>query len=94
MAAVMPGEISRRPAEPGADIEHPLGPGEADELGEAHRRRPLATVKLIDRGQVVRCQVINILSGCFERREDRLAEILAGVMGLDRNVRPRLPQLV
>jgi len=51
-------------------------------------------VKLIDRGQVVRCQVINILSGCFKRREDRLAEILAGVMGLDRNVRPRLPQLV
>ena len=48
-AAVTPGEVTRRPAEPRADIEHTLGPGKADEFSQPHRRRALTAVKLVDR---------------------------------------------
>ena len=86
-AAVMPGEIPRRPAEPGTDIEHSLGSGKADEFGEPHRRRALAAVKLVYRREIVRAQMVEVLASRFQRREDRLAEIGAGVVGLDGIVR-------
>jgi hypothetical protein len=62
-AAIMPGEIARRTTEPRADIEHPLASSEADELGEPHRRRPLAAVKLVDGCEVVGRQMVEVLSG-------------------------------
>jgi hypothetical protein len=39
-----------------ADVEHPLGSSEADEFCKPDRRRPLTSVKLVDRCEVVRGQ--------------------------------------
>src|SRR5207249_2257742 len=83
-AAVTPGEKPRRSAEPGADIEHPFASGEAHEVGEPYCRRPLATVKLVDRRQVVQRQTIEVLSGRLQRREDSRPEIGTRVMSFDR----------
>src|SRR5262249_44704469 len=77
------GKITRRAAKPRADIEHALASSKADEFGEPHRRRPLPAVKLVDRRQIVRRQTVEVLPGRLQRRNDRLAEILARVMSFD-----------
>ena len=82
--AVMRGEKPRRPAKPAADIEHPLAPAEIEHLGEPDRRRPLPAVKLIDRRQIVRGQMVDVLAHPLQRRQDRRPERAAGVMVFDR----------
>jgi hypothetical protein len=44
-------------------------------------------MKLVDRSQIVRRQMVDVLPGLLQRRKDEAAKILAGVMGLDGIVR-------
>ncbi len=83
LAAVAAGKKPRWPANPGTDVEHPLAPAESEEIGQSDCRLPLPAVKLVDWSQIVRRQMLDVLPGLLQRRENDLAEILTAVVSLD-----------
>jgi hypothetical protein len=94
VAAIPVGKKPRRSADPGADIEHPLASGQAAELGKPDRCRTLPAMELVDRGEVVRGQMVDILAGRLQCGEDSVAQILCSVMRFDRIIRHLHPQSV
>jgi len=83
LAAELAGEIARGSADAAADVEHALRSVDLRQLCQPYGRIPPARVELIDRREVVRRKVLDILSRFLQRPQDDVAEGASPVVAGD-----------
>jgi hypothetical protein len=80
VAAMLPGEIARQPADAGSSVEHSHIAGQAKVAPKSDRCRQPAQMKFVSPGESGRRQLVDILSARLQSGENRLLEPLTTIV--------------
>ena len=81
MTAVLDRQRARRSANAAANVEHPISLPKTGELCEVACGGAAANVEVLERGEVVWREVVDVFSGCGQRLQEYVAELRSAVVG-------------